>query len=289
MKDMKEQEEYSNQLLYHYTSLKGLLGILNTRCIWATAIEDLADETELVYGRDMWVRRFELEARKNHGSPLSSRLEKCAKSTKAMPDISEMIRRFDMEPKKNDSKFKWFIACFSENKDSLPLWRGFTDHCTGYALGLRYIPPRDLFSDFIHWPPKRVIYSKLGQRFEILRTVNEACKKLDDPNDPFAWTIPLGRILNIKDRGFSSEQEWRVVLNNQEPRKFCESTNKPCGVQRDIHYVKLPLTNWEIIEIICGPRTELHTDDSEIREGIMAFGGQPDNVNVEKSKFRLWR
>ena len=120
--------DYKDQILYHYTSFKGLMGILTTRCIWATLIEDLADENELVYGRDMIARQFELEARQNSG--LETELLSCARSTRKVPNISEMIREFGAKPEHEDARFRWYVACFSARRDSLPLWRGFTDKCS---------------------------------------------------------------------------------------------------------------------------------------------------------------
>ena len=37
------------EILYHYTTAKGLLGIFNTKSIWATHVSYLNDEQEFVY------------------------------------------------------------------------------------------------------------------------------------------------------------------------------------------------------------------------------------------------
>ncbi len=56
---MEEQErtEKTNgaepELLYHYTTQKGLLGILHERCIWATHIRYLNDASEFKHGVEM--------------------------------------------------------------------------------------------------------------------------------------------------------------------------------------------------------------------------------------------
>ncbi len=112
---------YTDQVLYHYTSLDVLKVILNRRYIWATAIEDLADKMELVYGRDMVARRFELEASRSKIPEKSSRLLNCAACTRTLPSISEFIRCSGNEPVKENEQFEWYVACFSENRDSLRL------------------------------------------------------------------------------------------------------------------------------------------------------------------------
>src|SRR5258707_15061571 len=41
------------QALYHYTSFNGVLGITDSRTLWATCVEDLEDHTEIRHGIEM--------------------------------------------------------------------------------------------------------------------------------------------------------------------------------------------------------------------------------------------
>jgi hypothetical protein len=282
-------DTYSGQVLYHYTSLDVLHSILKSRCIRATAIQDLADENELVYGRELVAREFEREARRNRGTAASSRFDVCAKCTRVLPDISELIRIAGHEPIQDDAKFEWYVACFSDCRDSLPLWRGFTDRCSGYAIGLRYRHPEHIIAPLVHSAPRRVVYSRAGQRAAVRRTVTESCAQMDNMDDPFAWTIPLGSILTLKSALFASEREWRVVWSESAQFALPKGEYCPEGHTRPVHYVELPLADWDLIEIVCGPRAHVMPGAIEICKSIEAFGSQPGSVAVSRSASRLWR
>jgi hypothetical protein len=57
---MKSEEEKlgdpGDQIFYHYTSQRGLLGIIKEKKIWATNIRYLNDEREFDYGIDEVLR-----------------------------------------------------------------------------------------------------------------------------------------------------------------------------------------------------------------------------------------
>jgi hypothetical protein len=284
-----DDHDCSNRTLYHYTSLEGLLGILGSHCIWATMIEDLADKTELVYGRELIARRFDLEAKRVGDPALSSKLKNCADCTRALPCISELVRRAGLKPKIDDAKYEWYIACFSEERDYLPLWRGFTDRCTGYAIGLKYRAPKSRLR--VHWPPRQVVYSRDEQRDLVRQMVDRARDSfsLKKTGDAFAWILAMEPIVTLKSPLFSSEREWRVVWNDTDTRRLTRGQFQPDGNPRPVRYVKLPLDDWEIVEIVCGPRAEHGPGCSVINRAIGAFREGNPNVNVAKSAYCLWR
>ena len=39
--------------LFHYTTIEGLKGILENRCVWSTHFEYLNDSTEVIYGQTL--------------------------------------------------------------------------------------------------------------------------------------------------------------------------------------------------------------------------------------------
>ncbi|WP_309716559.1 DUF2971 domain-containing protein [Armatimonas sp.] len=172
---------------------------------------------------------------------------------------------------------------------SLPLWRGFTDKCTGYSLGFRYKTPNILSDEFFHWAPERVVYSRDKQRNLVRDIVQKSSQELDNSEDPFAWTIPLGDILTLKSPLFSSEREWRVIWREHAAYPVNKGQYTPDGATRDCHYIELPLSNLELVEIISGPRANLRADSPEILESIKAFGVNPDSVRIVESACKLWR
>jgi len=60
---------------------------------------------------------------------------------------------------------------------------------------VRYKAPESLLPDFVHYAPRRVIYDQDEQTSVVRDTVDDARRRLDDPDDIFNWTIALGTIL----------------------------------------------------------------------------------------------
>ncbi len=82
----------SNQvpIQYHYTSKEGLFGILNSWSIRANKIEDLADETELDYGKEMLYKEFIRRAKNDQ--ELGDELRRCAENVLLLPDVAAIIQ-----------------------------------------------------------------------------------------------------------------------------------------------------------------------------------------------------
>ena len=115
---MEEKEKYRHDTavpldtLYHYTSQRGLLGIIREECIWATDVRYLSDSTEFSYAID-----------------LASQLLK-----ESVPDdesdLSEMISLV-----RSSETGPVFAASFSSKPDQLSQWRGYCPDNGGFMLG----------------------------------------------------------------------------------------------------------------------------------------------------------
>lgn len=78
----KVSEEYSK--LYHYTTLEGLLGILQTNTLWATQYQFLNDYSELVLIRDKLIESYFHIAK-----------EECRKLSRQRKDFQKISDRWD--------------------------------------------------------------------------------------------------------------------------------------------------------------------------------------------------
>ncbi len=105
------------ELLFHYTTSVGLLGIIQTGKIWTTKIHYLNDRAELklAFG---YIR--EEIARQKLGIGKSRSDEELDKMSLALDDIQVI----------NVS-----VASFTEVGDQLSQWRGYCDIGSGYSLG----------------------------------------------------------------------------------------------------------------------------------------------------------
>jgi hypothetical protein len=248
------------ELVYHYTNTSGLMGILNSKSLWATDVWYMNDTGEGTYATEM-IRQF-LDART---SPSEAMREFCslAKEIIKTPWDSRGIRSY--------------IACLSENGDQLSQWRSY-----GYGRGFSIAFDLESLLGLFGLPPSqgllgRVVYDpQLQQRLladvyqKSEQLLSEPQKKSDDQSDPQhpapteALTKFMIRSLTsssfFKHPAFSEEAEIRIYTarwpgyKKLSEVKFREST---LGI---IPYVSIPLIAPDaeyisaIREVIIGPQ-----------------------------------
>jgi len=110
--------------LWHYTSFAGLTGIVESNSIYATDVRFLNDTEELVHARHLLEQIAEEEKEKI--DDLSPLLTNALKT-----DIKWL---FETGPL-NTNFLQVFVACFSEAKDQLSQWRGYSGKTTGVSIG----------------------------------------------------------------------------------------------------------------------------------------------------------
>jgi hypothetical protein len=108
---------YPNLVLYHYTGGHGLVGILDSKQVWATNIHCLNDSKEFVHALTLAkfaVRQVLEEQVKEDFEIIYAAVENSLNS------ISEL---------------SVYVSCFSEVADSLSQWRGYCPPGFGYCIG----------------------------------------------------------------------------------------------------------------------------------------------------------
>lgn len=106
--------------LYHYTSGAGLKGIIENRELWATHIYYLNDHTE-------YAGTFEM---------VKSLLPRRTIIRNLLPSLPHLEKALtELHPYERGRLPCIFVTCFSEDRDDLSQWRGYTQPGGGYALG----------------------------------------------------------------------------------------------------------------------------------------------------------
>jgi hypothetical protein len=101
--------------IYHYTSLAGFKGIIESQDFWLTESDFLNDSTEIEHGIDLARQVFQSFCDQNI-SPIAGILEGLTiKDTNPRPRIN--------------------IACFSSARDNLSQWRAYSGDSVGVSLG----------------------------------------------------------------------------------------------------------------------------------------------------------
>ena len=191
----------SDDLIYHYTGLKGLIGIIEHREIWATSVRFLNDTGEATFG----LRRLQ---------------HLVTEDIKGRDDSYGYLRTFaDLI-----SRMPWtqepFVTCFCREDDLLSQWRGYGR--LGYAIGF----DREAFAA-LHGGAARgfalreMIYSKKDQAALVHSAIDELLSRIVTPpltgaqSDQIAeWYAPLSvalfKLLPLfKHKAFREEHEVR--------------------------------------------------------------------------------
>lgn len=234
---MTEMISSPPELLYHYTTASGLLGILEKKALWATDVGYLNDYTEVELAIDELIDALSAEA--------SSRAHVDATGLRSA-EISLVDHR-------GGGRFGPFIASFRESGDLLSQWRGYGRG--SYALGfdsaaLESLP---LLEDGTAVDLLRVEYGDAAKARMLARVIAEV-DGLDSSVSQH-WYEPLDAALrglaSTKDSGFREENEWRLYALPQGTFTLEKHRALPNGGIAPYIEVPLPLT--ALKRIVIGP------------------------------------
>ncbi len=196
-------------VLFHYTTRAGLLGIVNERAIWATHTQYLNDRSEYSHALDL--AKNEINMRINSVTEVH---------------VAEIYRNMAVHLDEIQ-KINICVVSFSEVNDLLSQWRAYGDQASGFAIGFTY---KFLFDAAEQEKCSIVpcLYNGRDQRRLISLIVetalrehledseNEVVSKYDEL-DPILWPAQtLGRYLDkyaliLKHKKFEEEKEWRII------------------------------------------------------------------------------
>jgi len=240
-------------LIYHYTTVSGLKGIIENKKIWATNINYLNDWKEFREFVDPFLSRFKGSGIEKH--------------------IGEI---FDKHSR------TIYVCSFSSKADDLSQWRGYSPSASGFSIGFSYsklkrmLPPGELFSLY------QCKYDAKDKKDEINNVVKRNVKSdRPDIHDLTKIITELtARAPCYKNEKFKAEDEWRLVnFVKDEPIKFRE------GKTILIPYIEIDLTKEGCdfpIESICIGPTPYITQSALSIKMLLEYNGL-SNVKIIKS------
>ena len=107
-------------LLYQYTDVAGLRGMIAEKELWATNLAYCNDSSEFHYG----ISKFVEVLRATNVAPATSAKRKIA---------DELINRLQ-----NKDRSDTYVYCLTEQGDQLSQWRGYGDRGFGYSIGFDF-------------------------------------------------------------------------------------------------------------------------------------------------------
>jgi hypothetical protein len=259
-------------MIYHYTDADGVLGIIESKAIWATNVWFMNDSVEATYG--------------------SKRVEKFLESINPASDEKQLAVRIAQGVIRNlrtsESFPESYITCFSKKGDQLSQWRAY-----GYGKGFSIGFDRDAIAALAnHYSPNQagghiheVIYGKSEQK-RVLQSVfdqkvtaksAQADADYDELIQEFISSA-INVIPSLKNSAFKEEAEVRLhfYLSHADGRMLFR--NSAVGITP---YMRLPLclpgekSITAIREVIVGPQRHPAEAYRAVRQ-LLAKNGCPD-------------
>jgi hypothetical protein len=176
--------------LFHYTSARGLIGILDSGSIYASSAYHQNDSTEFHYAIALIAEQLRVRLAFENG-PWDSSYEQFLEQ---LPSISKSAQVF--------------VASFSEEGDLLSQWMAYSGPANGYALGLspeHFEHSRDAGFELV-----RCVYERRRQEQLASAVVDAICQSPGEPNMEVMNKI-LITAAALKHPGFAREAEWRLI------------------------------------------------------------------------------
>jgi hypothetical protein len=206
-------EPIPKQTFFHYTSVRGMKGILQSRKMWATNIHYLNDLMELSHAETILLNVVRAKVAAQRTMALEVFLERLERTSHPRADFHG-----------------YYVSCFCERDDLLSQWRGYTKlgggYCIEFKLNDRELPStikNGLNSDFFL---RKVIYEKEVQEklmsslvektFSLLVTftngftINDASLYIGYALT-FIKNYSVEYMICFKNEAFQEEQEWRLI------------------------------------------------------------------------------
>jgi len=276
-------------VLYHYTSVDGLIGLLKSRQIWASNVTFLNDAKESVNATEVLTLAF------------SNRLNR--------PDLSEQEKNFLGKAKGELGRFsrEFYITSLTEERDLLSQWRAYCPPTGGYALGLpaEQLLPIAAEHNFMLAPCIYEYDAQYQISLELIENLLTSYRQFQgnpavDGSDvakiinTFALTVARFGLL-LKHTAFSEEKEWRLI-SSMIPIQSALLDFRSVS-SRATPFYRLPLasdTNPDLVRIgknrlviVIGPsaHTEAHSAGIQLLLFKYAPGGA---VTSSQIPYRAW-
>jgi len=290
---MKSEEEKlgdpGDQIFYHYTSQRGLLGIIKEKKIWATNIRYLNDEREFDYGIDEVLRVLK------NGHPDSRE------------DLSETVKSL---LKREDPVPVFVVSFSSDGGDELSQWRGYCQEGSGFSIGFEPEKLKEL-AQKQNFTIEPCVYKKSDQEAKIRAvipsadeaTIGGAASEADEePFDLDSYLKKTGKerlhlLFDVsslapvlKHPKFKEEKEWRLISKDpvicKNRLRFREANSMI------VPYIEFDLSmgneSIPIKKIVIGPTPHKELSKVSLEDFLSANEIGNCEVRVTEIPYRYW-
>lgn len=259
------------EILFHYTSSAGLLGIIETNKIRLTKTSYLNDSLELNLGINLIKEEIESQKKDINRKEYTDDLNKMTQLIRGITSVNVSV------------------TSFTEMGDQLSQWRGYCKIGDGYSLGfnVKELNEKIKTSKF-HLVP--CIYNEDKQKQIVKEFINTSLtknelgtteKRAKEHNERFEEKV-LFISQMIKEKGFEEEKEWRLITS---PLDYYDAKFRP-GVNSLIPYWEFDLDLAKtLLSITIGPTPEKELSKLAVSGlTIKHYLEKKRNIKIEYSK-----
>ncbi len=278
---LQRSEKNCPAVLYHYTSLEALQKIVQGGRIWASNLRYLNDSSEYAYALALILQRID----------------------KHVPDATGMRREWltDLRGRlERRLKVDSFVASFSEKKDDLSQWRGYSPLGLGVCIGFHTAAIVDIIAS-----QPRLHYSSSSWRLKEVEYIDERTAEDFDETVTFANFSGYGsppKLLShfietnapfVKNACFRDEAEWRCAFTIAEAgrEEGDPSIQFRMGKSTLIPYVEFDLRAWGphfVAEVWVGPSPNQELSVEAVRSFMQSQGMKSALVIPSMVPYRHW-
>jgi hypothetical protein len=210
--------------LHHYTGAEGLVGVLQSKQIWASHVHCLNDASEGAYAHRLLM------------SEVRGRLSDAARA-QGSADRDQRAAAFwqfyDLAARMLDETLTdhaGFVACFCERPNLLSQWRAYGSQGGGYsveipfpALGAIRAIKRHAIEKVVYDPDQQVrllsiVFDRLETQLSNLVETESGSALTGDIRDLVGrlWAFSFRAFVSFKHPSFSEEQEWRLTIHSRD-------------------------------------------------------------------------
>lgn len=278
----------NNPILYHYTNLKGLEGILDAKIIQQTQSKYLNDENELRFGQ-----KIILELIQDSNIPHRNILQTI---------LNRFIDEFHL-------RYKFYISSFSLKRNCHVLWNQYANNGKGYSIGfkdflLHIKSPTSPANPSVNSILTPVYYGNkkakniLNNYISIYQTKCSAgikqnlnSRKLYTQLDAILSSFLFGLTASIKSESYKNENETRLirVICEKNPilKKIGQYNNEEISHNNHVTLIHTNKTlsvhefeNKDICEILIGPNSDFDKEKFHVERILEKNGFDLKNIHI---------
>ncbi len=298
-------------VLYHYTTMKGLIGILESKELWATNILYLNDGSEFKYTFDLFTNEITKY-------PLNSIDLKGVQKDKFFLYFADYAELYNTIYEEYSKIKQYYVFSLSQEEDLLSQWRGYCGNEKGFCIGFNYSFLKK-YAESNNNSLYPCIYD-IDEQTQVIKglvinLVDSLAKDYIANNgnwdlnkhfneDEFAIMRTIMEKATIfKNPSFNEEGEYRLFIGSYKNEEHIKNIHYREGNNTIIPYIKMPLLkenifrkllpqkkdskiNQIINKIIIGPTTHPSLSKKAVEMLLESNGFQSDIVSISKIPYR---